>query len=123
MIVVLIIGVLAAVALNSYRKHVVRANRTDAKSAMQDLAGREERYMYKNNTYTTDGAALNITAEFGGPNYEVTAVSATSIGYVIQARPLGRQLSEDKACQAMSLSSTGLVTIAGTGTVADCWGR
>jgi type IV pilus assembly protein PilE len=123
MIVVLIISILATVALNSYRKYVIRANRTDAKSAMQDLAGREERFMYKNNTYTAGSAALNITTSFGGPNYQVTVASASTTAYVVQGAPLGKQLSDDKECGTMQLSSNGVVTITGTGTVANCWGR
>ena len=123
MVVVLIIGILAAVALNSYRKYVVRANRTDAKSAMQDLAGREERFMYKNNKYTTDSTALNFTTSFGGPNYQVTVASASTTAYVVQGAPLLKQLSDDKECGTMKLSSNGVVTISGTGTVANCWGR
>ena len=122
MVVVLIIGILAAVALNSYRKYVIRANRTDAKSAMQDLAGREERFMYQNNKYTTNNTALNITTAFGGPNYQVTVASASTTAYVIQGAPLLKQ-QDDKECMTMKLASNGVVTITGTGTVANCWGR
>lgn len=123
MVVVLIIGILAAVALNSYRKYVVRANRTDAKSAMQDLAGREERYMYKNNKYSSLNSDLNITASFGGPNYVVSVASASTTAYVIQGVPQGKQFTDDKECLTMKLASNGVVTITGTGTVANCWGR
>jgi type IV pilus assembly protein PilE len=121
MIVVLIIGILAAVAINSYRKYVIRARRTDALTAMQDLAGREERFFYGNSAYTTVLTSLNITATFGGPYYVVAPASATSTAYTITATPTALQV--DPECKTLTLTSTGVYSTNGTGTAATCWGR
>ena len=50
MIVVLVIGILAAIAIPAYQKYITRAARTKATQALMDLAGREERYVYSKNT-------------------------------------------------------------------------
>jgi type IV pilus assembly protein PilE len=123
MVVVLIIGILASVAINSYRKYVLRSHRTEAISALQDIAGRQERWFYTNNAYTTDLTKLNLTATVGNPNYAVTIPSATSTAYAITATALGQQLAGDKECQSFTLNSIGTQTSTGTAAAGTCWGR
>ena len=53
-IVVVIVGVLAAVALPSYESSLQKGRRSDAKAALLDVANRQEGYMMDNNTYTAD---------------------------------------------------------------------
>jgi len=123
MIVVLIIGILAAVAMNQYRKYVIRANRTDAKAAMQDVAVLVFVFFYTKNTYTKTLTDLNLTTTFGGPNYVVSPATASTTAYTITGAPQGKQLTDDKECGTMTLASNGVVTVSGTGTAATCWGR
>src|SRR3954469_13542635 len=52
MITVAIIGILAAVAYPAYNSSVRKARRADAKTALLDLAQREERFMSTANTYS-----------------------------------------------------------------------
>ncbi|MFB1010186.1 MAG: type IV pilin protein, partial [Thiopseudomonas sp.] len=54
MIVIVILGVIAAIALPSYQDHVRRANRSEGMAFLQDVAARQERYFAQNNTYVTD---------------------------------------------------------------------
>ncbi|KAA1171712.1 prepilin-type N-terminal cleavage/methylation domain-containing protein [Marinobacter salinexigens] len=56
MIVVAIIGIIAAIALPSYSRYVENARAADAKSALMSLANAMERYHTQNNTYV--GAAV-----------------------------------------------------------------
>jgi type IV pilus assembly protein PilE len=51
MISVLIVGILAGVALPSYRQYVVRSHRSAAQSAMLDLANREQQFLLANRAY------------------------------------------------------------------------
>lgn len=54
MIVVVIVGILASVALPAYREHVIRGNRAAAQAMMMDLANREQQYMMSNRVYADD---------------------------------------------------------------------
>ncbi len=63
MIVVLIVGVLSAIAYPNYRNHVLRSNRSEAHAALADAASRQERFASNNNTYTQDMTALQYTAD------------------------------------------------------------
>lgn len=51
LISVAIVGILAGVALPSYRQHVVRGNRSAAQSAMLDIANREQQFLLSNRAY------------------------------------------------------------------------
>jgi type IV pilus assembly protein PilE len=54
MIVVVVIGILAAIAYPSYRNQVVKGNRAATQSYMMSLAGREEQIMLDNRGYVAD---------------------------------------------------------------------
>src|SRR5690606_16242997 len=62
MIVVVIVGILAAIAYPSYRSYVLRANRAEARALLLDIAAREERFFSNNNTYTADLTQLGFPA-------------------------------------------------------------
>jgi prepilin-type N-terminal cleavage/methylation domain-containing protein len=62
MIVLVVIGVLAAIAWPSYQDYVRRANRSAAQSFMMTIAGRQEQYLLTNRSYASTTAALNLTA-------------------------------------------------------------
>lgn len=62
MIVVAIIGILAAIALPSYNQYVERTRAADAQGALMSLANALERYHTQNNTYV--GATLGAGGIF-----------------------------------------------------------
>ena len=59
MIVVAIVGILAAIALPSYQRYVLRSHRTTAVNALLDLGSREARYYSANNAYTSSLTGAN----------------------------------------------------------------
>ena len=62
MIVVVIVAILAGIAVPSYMSSVRKTRRADAKTALLDLAGREERYL------TTNPAGYStVPADLGYP--------------------------------------------------------
>ena len=69
MVVIVIASILMAIAIPSYKNSIRKSRRTDAKTALLDLAGREERFMSTNGSYTTSFANLGYAswgAAFGG---------------------------------------------------------
>lgn len=66
MIVVVIVGVLAAVALPSYRNHLIKASRSAVQTELLDLASIQEKIFLNSNNYSPNVAtAYNGTAAGG----------------------------------------------------------
>ena len=61
MIVVAIVGILAAVALPSYQQYIIRGHRAAAQSEMMDIANREQQYILSNRVYTATGSDLGYS--------------------------------------------------------------
>lgn len=119
MIVIVILGVIAAIALPSYQDHVRRANRSEGMAFLQDVAARQERYFAQNNTYVTDIANVGklglsgTTSETG--KYSLT-IAATD-NYTLTATPAS---FSDPKCGNLTLNARGTKT-ASAGSVNDCW--
>lgn len=64
MIVVAVIGILAAIALPSYRSYIVRAARVEAQTELLELAGLQEKIFLNSNSYaiTVNGAYSGTAA-------------------------------------------------------------
>lgn len=61
MIVVAIVGILAAVAIPSYRSHIVKAARVEAQTELLELAALQEKIFLNSNSY-----AFSVTAAYNG---------------------------------------------------------
>lgn len=66
MIVVAIIGILAAVAFPAYQDSVRKGKRSDGQAALMDIMAKQERYYTDNNTYTADLTDLGFEANTDG---------------------------------------------------------
>ena len=124
MITVLIVSVLVAIAVPSYIDKVRKSRRTEAKTALLDLAGREERYYNTNNQYSALPSDLGygaIAAAFPmtiGSGYYTVSVATTvyaagppvtPAGYTITATPVaGTDQANDTHCTTFTLTSTGV---------------
>ena len=64
MIVVAIIGLLAAVAIPAYTDSVRKGNRAEARAALMNLLQQQERYLTQMNTYETFAAGTPGTLPF-----------------------------------------------------------
>src|SRR6187399_2334602 len=58
MITVTIAAILAAVALPSYRQHIVRGKRSSAQAVMMDIAIREQQFLLANRSYANKAALV-----------------------------------------------------------------
>ena len=61
LIVVVIIGVLAAIAIPKFQNTKGKANTASLKSDLRNMATAQEAYYYDHNTYTNNLTALNIS--------------------------------------------------------------
>ncbi|HXE76778.1 MAG TPA: type IV pilin protein [Rhodanobacter sp.] len=121
MIVVVIIAILTAIALPSYRQYVLRGHRTEATRALQDLSSRQENYYFSNNKYTSTLSDLGATSSIAGQYFTVGIASASTTDYVVQATAVGTQL-QDSGCQTFTLHRSGQQESTGSAPVATCWG-
>lgn len=122
MVVVMIIAILAAIALPSYRNYVLRTHRTDATKALTDLASREENYFYANNAYTSTLSQLNASSSMAGARFSVGIASASSTAYTLTATAQGPQAAD--SCTSFSLTRAGGQTSNGGSTdAANCWSK
>jgi len=114
MVVLVIIGILASIALPSYNKYVIRSKRSAAQSIMYDISNREEQYMLANRSYA-DKATL-VRNGFSLPpeveqnySYDVTANETGTPGYTILFTAVGNQTSDGP----LTLTNTGAKVPAG----------
>jgi type IV pilus assembly protein PilE len=129
MVTVAIVAILASIALPAYLSSVRKSRRTEAKAALLDLAGREERYYNTNNNVYTNlanalgyGTAAVTTLTVGSGYYQVTISSPAANGvpapsYEIVAVPITPDQLKDAQCLQFTVDSTGLQTA----TNAVCW--
>jgi len=135
MITIAIVAILASIANAAYTSQVQKSRRTDARSALLDLAGREEKLFTLANAYSAAPSDLGYGAvaaawpiTVGSGYYQVTVVSPDPLQggaagtYSITANAIGMQ-ANDTTCTSLSVNQLGAQTSAGTGTAATCWGN
>jgi len=135
MVTVLILSLLATIAIPSYQSQVRKSRRTEAKTALLDLAGREERYLAANNHYSLVAADLGYAGSgwpvsVGSGYYQVNAPTGNTVGsttvlpaFTITATAIGTQL-RDTTCKTFQVDQTGTQTstdASGADSTATCW--
>jgi len=120
MIVVVIVGILAAISYPSYRDFTDRAKRNEAKAILLEIAQNQERFYLQNNTYgslvqlgyvdpkVTDSGAYTVTVNApDANNFTATA------NYTLGGNEAGK-------CLTFSIDGRGSKTSA---PLTDCWSR
>jgi len=140
MITLAIAAILASIAIPAYNSYILKSHRTEAKSALLDMASMEERFFSTQNGYsqlTTDlGYSGNWPVVVGSGYYEIqmpavnpaTAPSpgnpaGTPASFTLTAVPVpGNMQTGDTACTQFNVLSNGTKTAAGSPTAStDCW--
>jgi type IV pilus assembly protein PilE len=139
MVVVVIVGILAAVAIPSYRNHVVRSNRAAAESFMSQAANKEEQILLDLRQYvsvannanfqngpTASPPGISLAVPTGvSTNYNISIAATNPVAapptYTITATPINPP-QNDTQCGTVTLDQTGLKQAnGGTSLVPVCW--
>jgi type IV pilus assembly protein PilE len=133
MMVVTILAIIAGIAVPSYRKYLLRSQRSEAKIALLQLQTAEEKYYLQNNSYTEnvkaaspDGLGLAGVSETG--KYDITVVvaadengtEAQTFVATASARDGGGQ-ADDTDCGSFNINERGTRTVTGGYTPEQCW--
>jgi type IV pilus assembly protein PilE len=132
MVSIVVATILITIAVPSYTNQIRKSRRTDARTAVLDLAQREERYMSTNSSYTT--SPLNLG--YGGATFPVpladnyyqlsvcvsttlpcTGAAATGTTFLVTATAINAQ-QKDTSCATFSVDSQGNQT---STTATTCW--
>ncbi|AYN93552.1 type IV pilin protein [Pseudomonas sp. LTJR-52] len=135
MITVVIITILAAVAIPSYGRYVIRAHRSEGQALLTEAAARMERYYAQNYTYTSTATSLAMRNTSNGTvssdngyytlsitvNTDTTSSAYSSYGpYLLIATAAGTQ-AKDTECGNLTLSAQGGKGTTGSSTAIECW--
>ena len=85
MAVVVVIGILAAIAYPSYEQYVIRANRSAAQQLMLGIASRQEQYILDARTYTATIGPGGLNFVQDGWNCASTPTECTNTRYTVTA--------------------------------------
>jgi len=133
MVAVAVVAILGTIAMVTYTKQIQKSRRTDARSAVLDLAGREEKLFSTTNAYSDKpvdlgyGIAGDVFPMNVGSNYYQVTVTIPvlpnpPISYTITATPINAQL-KDTSCTSLSVDQLGSQTAIPAGNAAECWGN
>ena len=141
MIVVTVATILTVVAVPSYINTVRKSHRTEAKSILLDIAGREERYLATNGSYSSNPQDLGFSftswgtgQPVGSGYYQVsisnvnagvastTTTAATPATFLFTATAIGAQ-AKDTQCATFTVSQAGVQSSFNSAAVAStgCW--
>jgi type IV pilus assembly protein PilE len=123
MTVVVILAILTTIAVGSYRRYLMRTNRTEATAALLRVQVAQEKHYLQNNTYTANMALLGVPVETPNGQYQLAigppANGDLATGFIATATAIGGQVS-DSACRGITIDDRGRRG-ASPGTADLCW--
>lgn len=133
MVVVAIVGIIAAIGYPSYLDNVRAGKRAECSGALMGLGNAMERFFTVNSTYqgAADGGAANgapaiyttrCPADGSAQSYALTIQAPNPSTYLLLATPVGDQANDE--CGTLTLSNTGVKNVTGADagvTWQDCW--
>jgi type IV pilus assembly protein PilE len=129
MTVIVVLTILVSVAVPSYRNYLIRAQRTEAKTALLNVRAAQEKFYLQRNKYTnklTDPPAsdgLGMLATTDGGLYDITITLANvDQGYTVTATARDdKGQKDDTKCKTLTLNDAGVKGATGGGGTDYCW--
>ena len=129
------VGMLVAIAVVSYRNHVIRSQRSDAKDALLELATRQEKHNLQCNGYASAFAMATHCAagqlqgtglsKNGWYVLTIGPAAPTATTFIVTATAIaGQNPFHDTACRSFSVTQDGVRTAfdsGGSNNTAECW--
>ena len=126
LVVLVLVGVLAAIAFPTFRQHTLRVNRAEGMSALLQVQSAEESHYLRHGTYTASVTAappsgLGLSAASASNKYSLAvALAADGQSYIATATPEGGQAA-DLDCLAFSVDARGRRAVSGPAGSQRCW--
>ena len=132
---IVIVAILASIAIPTYTSQVRKSRRTEARTALLDLASREERLFSTTNTYSNlpadvgygaTGSTFPMAIGSGYYNVSVTVAAGPPATFTVTATPVsGKGQDKDKQCASFSVDQAGRQTSTDSSSndsSTTCWG-
>ena len=135
MIAVVIAAILLSITVPLYMDQIRKSRRTEAKSAVLDLAGREERLFSVNNAYSATPSDLGYGAvgdtfpiTIGGGYYQLTVAVPVTVPpnttFTVTATAISTDQLNDTDCRTYTVNQLGVQTATNASSAlntAACW--
>jgi type IV pilus assembly protein PilE len=133
MVVIMIIGLLAALGYPSYGSFVTKSKRQAARNVIYQLADRQEQFFLDNKVYAANLTTMGFAADTIGVDedgqittsgdadrtYVLDLTNTAATTYTVRAVPQLVQASNDTDCMTLTLTHTGVRAQSGSGD--NCW--
>ena len=119
MIVVAIIGILAAIGYPSYQSSVLKGHRAEAEGDLLELASFMERAYTENSSYAAAALPFASSPRTGTASYALSLTTQTASTFTISAVPSTVQANDN--CGTLTVTHTGAQGASGTAGAAACW--
>lgn len=121
MTVVLIVGIISVFAYPSYLNYSREARRAEGQALLLDVAAQQERFYYRNNSYTTTladlGSYTSSIANSENGFYQISIDAADTTGFDLTATPQNDQTNDECGNLTMNETNKGGHS---TGSTAEC---
>jgi type IV pilus assembly protein PilE len=94
MVVVAIVGMLAAIAIPAYNNYVTRSRRSDAFTALETIRAAQEMYRAENGYYIGIGDLAGCATDMAGDNYTISVNLPSTTTYSVRAEPREKQTGD-----------------------------
>ncbi len=122
MIVILIVGILGAIAYPNYREFAARAKRNEAKAELLRIATIQERFYLQNSTFASQLTQLGYPADTittGSESYTVRITSGDTSNFTARATYANTD-AESTKCNTFDIDGRGTKSSL---PYTDCWTR